>query len=64
MSLIKGCLLSAVVMKDTRWSWTRENLSLGASEQQRRSLISAFVIHLLESFICKLATGEILIFQL
>ena len=27
-----------------------------------RSLISAFVILFLESFICKLATGEILIF--
>ena len=28
------------------------------------SLISAFVIHFLESIICKLATGEISIFQL
>ena len=29
-----------------------------------RSLISAFVIRLMESIICKLATGEISIFQL
>ena len=29
-----------------------------------RSLISAFVIHFLESIICKLATGEISIFYL
>ena len=29
-----------------------------------RSLISAFVIHFLESIICKLATGEISIFSL
>ena len=29
-----------------------------------RSLISAFVIHLMESIICILATGEIAIFQL
>ena len=30
----------------------------------QRSLISAFVIRFLESIICKLATGEILIFKL
>ena len=29
-----------------------------------RSLISAFVIHFLESIICKLATGEVSNFQL
>ena len=46
------------------WASTRENLSLVVCEQPRRSLISTFVIRLVESLICKLATGEISIFQL
>ena len=40
---------------------TQENLSLSVCEQQVGSLISAFVIHFLES-IFKLATGKISIF--
>ena len=43
------------------WALTRENLSSGVWEQHRHShsLISAFVIHVLESTISKLATSEI-----
>ena len=49
------------------WSSVRDNLSLwfanniGAADQPARphSLVSVFDIHLLESFISKLATGEI-----
>ena len=51
------------------WASTRENLSSmfvnnkGADQTAlSRSLISAFVIRLLESIISKLATGEISIF--
>ena len=43
---------------------TQENLSSGAWEQQRHILLSALVIHFLESIVSKLATGEISIFQL
>ena len=50
-------------LKVNIWASTRENLSLGTTQVQTsphpRSLISVFVILLLESFICKLATGEI-----
>ena len=49
----------------------RENLSFRFANNtdadqpaHPRSLISAFVIHVLESIICKLASGEILIFWL
>ena len=51
------------------WALTRENLTLVISNStgadkpvHPRSLISAFVIHFLESIICKLAIGEISIF--
>ena len=43
---------------------TRESLSSGVCEQHRRRLISAFVIRILKSIICKLATGKISIFWL
>ena len=53
------------------WAATRENLSLGFAKNKGadqpahlRSMISAFVIHFLESIICKLANGEISIFRL
>ena len=41
------------------WASLGENLSSGGCIS---SLISAFVIRFLESFICKLTTGEISIF--
>ena len=48
------------------WAWTRENLSSGFANKNGADqpghtprLISAFVIHFLERFISKLATGEI-----
>ena len=48
------------------WASTRENLSSGFANNtgadqpaHPRSLISAFVIRVLEITICKLATGEI-----
>ena len=52
------------------WAPSRENLSSGACEQQRRrpactsmqTQISAFVIRLLESIISRPATSEISIF--
>ena len=51
------------------WALTRENLSSGLANNKgadqpahTRSLISAFVIGLLESRISKLANGEISIF--
>ena len=44
------------------WASTRENLSSVGCEQQRRSLVSAFVSHLLENTIFKHASSEILIF--
>ena len=53
------------------WASMRENLSLGGCKQNGpdqpahlRSLISDFVIHILESIISRLATTEILIFEL
>ena len=53
------------------WAQSRENLSSGVCEQQRadqpahpRSLISAFVIHSLQSIISRLATSQILSFYL
>ena len=51
------------------WALRRENLPLGVRGQQRRrlcicSLISAFVVRLLESIISKLATREISLFKL
>ena len=53
------------------WAQTRENLSSGFANNKgadqpahRPRLISSLVIRVLESFICKLSTGEISIFQL
>ena len=53
------------------WAPTRENLSSGFANNKgadqpahQPRLISALVIRVLESFICKLSTGEISIFQL
>ena len=53
----------------TIWALTRENLFSGFANNKGayqpvhpRSLISAFVIHLLESTISKLATSKISIF--
>ena len=53
------------------WAWMRETCLRGVANNtgadqpaHLRSLISAFVIRFLESIICKLATGEITIFQL
>ena len=50
------------------WASSRENLSFGVVKNTGADqpahpprLISAFVARFLESFICKLATGEILI---
>ena len=61
--------LFRVILKQTILilALTRENLSSGVCEQQRRRpdhLISAFVIRLLESVISKLATSKFLSFQL
>ena len=51
------------------WASSRENLSSGffnntVTDQPAhpRCLISAFVVHCLESFICKLATAKISVF--
>ena len=66
----KGVKLSAK-LTSIIWATTRENLSSGFANNtgadqpaHSGSLISAFVIHFLESIICKLAAGEISIFQL
>ena len=53
------------------WAWSRENLSSEFANNKSAdqpahagSLISAFVIHLLESIISRLATSEISLFKL
>ena len=71
----QACLVKQVSAplktKSSIWASTRENLSLvfannkGADQPAHtRSLISAFVIHLLESILSKLATSEVSIFYL
>ena len=46
------------------WAMARENLSSAYCTQQRRSLISAFIIRLLESIVSTLAKRQISIFCL
>ena len=54
-------LLNGPRREKTCLRWSANNT--GADQPAHpRSLISAFVIHILESTICKLGTGEILIF--
>ena len=64
-------LIFSKIRKDiaTIWAATRENLSSGDANNtgadqpaHPRSLISAYVIRVLESIICKLSTGEISFF--
>ena len=61
-------LIKSIKHEHSYWASTRENLSSVVCEQQwlvgPRSLISAFVIRVLDSIISKLATSESLIFQL
>ena len=51
------------VTQTLKWALMQENLSSGVCKQQRRRLISAFVIPLLES-ISKLATSKFSSFKL
>ena len=72
--LYAGQFFTAVFVSNTElktiiWVSKRKNLSSGFGNNKdadqpaySRSLISTFVIRFLESFICKLATGEISIF--
>ena len=64
-SLNRMCLIETVLLSTLNYIWaaTRENLSSGFSNNKgedqpphRCCLISTFVIHFLESMICKLAT--------
>ena len=58
VSLIIIIIIIIIIITIISWCSTRENLSAGVCEQHRRSLISAFVIRVLESTISKLATSE------
>ena len=63
------CVLMSLPFEFVIWALARVNLSLGfaninGADQPvyQRRLISAFVIHILESIISNLAAGEISIF--
>ena len=63
------CVLMSLPFEFVIWALARENLSLGFANIKgadqpvpQRRLISAIVIHFLESIISNLAAGEISIF--